>query len=440
MIGLCLKSARTYRPHPLDPLANGTRMFRTVERLLAFRYLRARRKEGFISVIAGFSLLGIALGVGTLIVVLAVMKGFRDQLVDRILGLNGHMTVFSASGRGIQDYGGISADLEKAQVVVRALPMVEGQVLASGPDDARGALVRGFTRESLERKTLIANNIRAGSLDDFQGKGVLIGTRMAQRLGLRLGDELNLISPRTVATPFGGMPRQVSFPVVGLFEVGMFEFDSSLVFMPFDTAQAFFQTGDAATAIEVDVTDPQNVKAIRGEIGSIIADRGVVLTDWQQTNSTLVGALDVERNVMFLILTLIILIAAFNIISGMVMLVKDKSRDIAILRTMGATRGMILRIFMMTGASIGIVGTVIGFVLGLAFATNIESIRQALQALTGTQLFSAEIYFLSKLPADVVWSDVVSVVGLSLVLSFLATLYPAWRAARLDPVEALRRD
>ena len=241
-----------------------------------------------------------------------------------------------------------------------------------------------------------------------------------------------------MATPFGGMPRQVSFPVVGLFEVGMFEFDSSLVFMPFDTAQAFFQTGDAATAIEVDVTDPQNVKAIRGEIGSIIADRGVVLTDWQQTNSTLVGALDVERNVMFLILTLIILIAAFNIISGMVMLVKDKSRDIAILRTMGATRGMILRIFMMTGASIGIVGTVIGFVLGLAFATNIESIRQALQALTGTQLFSAEIYFLSKLPADVVWSDVVSVVGLSLVLSFLATLYPAWRAARLDPVEALR--
>ncbi|MEN2979147.1 lipoprotein-releasing ABC transporter permease subunit [Tistrella bauzanensis] len=413
-------------------------MFSTVERLIAFRYLRARRKEGFISVIAGFSLLGIALGVGTLIVVLAVMKGFRDQLVDRILGLNGHMTVFSASGRGIVDYAGIAADLQTARVVITALPMVEGQVLASGPADSRGALVRGFTHDDLARKALIADNIRVGSLDDFQGKGVAIGLRMAQRLGLQVGDDLNLISPRAVATPFGGMPRQVSFPVVALFEVGMFEFDSSLVFMPFDTAQTFFQTGDAATAIEVDVRNPQDVRAVRAELAGLLRDRGVVLTDWQQTNSTLVGALDVERNVMFLILTLIILIAAFNIISGMVMLVKDKSRDIAILRTMGATRGMVLRIFVMTGAAIGVVGTLIGFGLGLAFATNIESIRQGIQMLTGTELFSAEIYFLSKLPADVVWSDVVSVVGLSLVLSFLATLYPAWRAARLDPVEALR--
>lgn len=276
-----------------------------------------------------------------------------------------------------------------------------------------------------------------GSLENFTGKGVIIGARLARRLGLGVGDSITLIAPQTTVTAFGSLPRQASFPIAGTFEIGMYEYDSSFIYMPLKTAQTFFKLGDTVHVIELMLDHPENLAAARRTVGAALDSR-YGISDWQQINASLVGALDVERNVMFLILTLIIVIAAFNIIAGLVMLVKDKGRDIAILRTMGATRGMILRIFIMTGSSIGVVGTLLGVVLGLAFADNIETIRQWLQSLSGTELFSAEVYFLSKLPAEVVASDVIQVVVMALGLSFLATLYPAWRAARLDPVEALR--
>ncbi|BBK32049.1 lipoprotein-releasing system permease protein [Stella humosa] len=412
-------------------------IFSAFERMLAFRYLRSRRQEGFISVIAGFSFLGIALGVATLIIVMSVMNGFRQELLGRILGLNGHMTVLSTQGN-LRDFDRVADAVRRIPGVVTATPQIEGQVMASNQGRASGAIVRGVRPDDLKARKLIAEKIEAGFLNQFGGEDtVVIGYRLAQKLGLLIGDRLTLISPQGVPSPMGTLPRIRSYKIVAVFNVGMFEYDSSHVFLPLEAAQLFFQMPDAATGIEVFATDADQVRRLRQDILAA-AGPGVRVYDWQQANSSFFNALQVERNVMFLILTLIIVVAAFNIISSMIMLVKDKGRDIAILRTMGATRGMVLRIFFLTGASIGIVGTLAGFGLGLAFCQNIESIRQALQALTGTPLFSPEVYFLSRLPAIIDWREVSQVLGMGLALSFFATIYPAWRAARLDPVEALR--
>jgi lipoprotein-releasing system permease protein len=410
-------------------------MFGPFERMVAFRYLRARRQEGFISVIAIFSLLGIALGVATLIIVMSVMNGFRAELLDRILGLNGHLGVYGVAGP-LPDYDPLADRIRKVPDVVKVVPLVEGQVMASAGGRASGALVRGQKIEDL-KSGAVGQHLRAGSVDDLQDDGVLIGTRLAMKLGLRLGDDITLISPQGNPTPFGTMPRIKAFRVAGLFELGMSEYDSSLVFTAMPIAQTFFRVPEAVTSLEVFVGDPDNVRRTTHELGAIIGAEARII-DWQQANSSFFNAIQVERNVMFLILTLIIIVAAFNIISSMIMLVKDKGRDIAILRTMGATRGMVLRIFILAGASVGIVGTVSGFVLGIAFCANIETIRQFIQNLTGTQLFDPTIYFLSQLPAKVDPGEVAAVVGMALALSFLATIYPSWRAARLDPVEALR--
>jgi lipoprotein-releasing system permease protein len=288
-----------------------------------------------------------------------------------------------------------------------------------------------------EARTLIRSNIKAGDLKDFSEDHVIIGRRMAQRMGLGVGDQIQLISPKGTVTAFGTVPRVKAYTVAALFEVGMFEYDNTYVYMPFDSAQAYFQAADGATAIEVMVEDAQLARQLAFIISSMTGP-GIRVLDWQQANSSFFTAIQVERNVMFLILTLIIVVAAFNIISSMIMLVKDKGRDIAILRTMGATRGMVMRVFFLSGASVGVIGTVAGFLLGVAFTQNIETIRQWLQGLTGTELFSAEIYFLSRLPAKLDWMEVGQVVAMALGLSVLATLYPSWRAARLDPVEALR--
>ncbi len=412
-------------------------LFSPFERMVAARYLRPRRREGFISVIAGFSLLGIALGVATLIIVMAVMNGFREELLGRILGLNGHLGVYAATAE-FRDFDAAAEVVRGIPGVVSVTPIVEGQVMTTAAGKTSGALVRGIRPEDFRGRPIFAENVTAGSLDDFQGKdSVAVGSRLAQRLGLAPGDEITLISPQGRATAFGTMPRMRAYTIAATFEVGMYEYDSSFVYMPLEAAQVYFRLPEAVSSLEVMVEDADRVADVREAIIEALG-AGVRLLDWQQANASFFNAIKVERNVMFLILALIILVAAFNIISSLIMLVKDKGQDIAILRTMGATKGMIMRIFFLNGATVGVVGTFAGFVLGLAFATNVEIIRQWLEGLTGTELFAAEIYFLSQLPAKVDPVDVAAVVVMALTLSFLATLYPSWRAARLDPVEALR--
>jgi lipoprotein-releasing system permease protein len=411
-------------------------IFGAFERMVAFRYLRARRQEGFVSVIAIFSLLGIALGVATLIIVMSVMNGFRADLLGRILGLNGHLGVYAQTG-SLGDFDAEAVKVTQVLGVTGVTPLIEGQVMATSEIGAAGALVRGIRPEDLRRRPLVADHIVQGSLADFEDDGVAVGARLARRLGIAVGSAITIISPQGTATAFGTMPRIKTYNVIALFDVGMYEYDNSFIFVPLEAAQLFFRLPNAVTSLEVFVADPDRVHEDRRLIAAALGGH-VRIVDWQQANSSLFNAVEIERNVMFLILTLIIVVAAFNIISSMIMMVKDKGRDIAILRTMGASRGAILRIFVLSGASIGVVGTVAGLLLGVVFTRNLEAIRQALQKVIGTDLFAAEIYFFTRIPARLDSGEVAAVVLMALALSFLATLYPSWRAARLDPVEALR--
>ncbi|WP_075996406.1 lipoprotein-releasing ABC transporter permease subunit [Salaquimonas pukyongi] len=411
--------------------------FSAFEWMLAGRYLRSRRRETFISVISGFSFVGITLGVATLIIVMAVMNGFRAELLDRILGLNGHLIVSPVDGE-LTDYAAVADRLNGVEGVKLAVPLVEGQALVSSGQGGSGALVRGVREADIKRIESIAGTIRAGSLDGFDaGEGIAIGIRMANQLGLTVGDLLTLISPEGDVTPFGTTPRVKAYPVNAIFEVGMSEYDSTFVFMPLPEAQLYFNSEGTVSVIELFVEHPDEVQSMRQAVEQAAA-RPLFLTDWTQRNATFFSALQVERNVMFFILTLIVLVAALNIISGLFMLVKDKGRDIAILRTMGATRGAIMRVFFLTGAAIGVFGTIAGVILGIVVCLNVESIRQFFSWLSGTTLFNPELYFLSQLPAKMDPWETTMVIAMALTLSFLATLFPAWRAARLDPVEALR--
>lgn len=419
------------------PEPSGTRPFSQYEWMLSLRYLRARRKEGFISVIAGFSFLGIMLGVATLIIVMAVMNGFRAELLDKILGLNGHLLVQPLE-KPLTDWDEVAARISKAQGVKLAAPIVEGQALASSPFNAGGVLIRGIRLKDMEGLPSIINNIKQGSLGGFdEGQGVAIGRRLADQLSLRAGDNITLVAPRGAVTPMGTTPRIKVYKIAAVFEIGMSEYDSAMVFMPLTEAQAYFNRAGDVTAIEVYTDNPDRVDVYRKAVQEA-AQRPIFIIDWRQRNATFFNALQVERNVMFLILTLIVLVAALNIVSGLIMLVKDKGQDIAILRTMGATQGAIMRVFLITGAAIGVVGTIVGFLLGVVVCMNIESIRRFMSWLTNTELFSPELYFLSHLPARMDTGETVAVVLMALILSLLATLYPSWRAARLDPVEALR--
>jgi lipoprotein-releasing system permease protein len=415
----------------------GTHPFAPFEWMLSLRYLRARRREGFISVIAGFSFLGIMLGVATLIIVMAVMNGFRQELLSKILGLNGHLLIQPLESP-LTDYAAVAGRISKVDGVYLAAPLVEGQALASSPFNASGVVVRGMMGADLMKLSQIASNIKQGTLDGFDnGQGLAIGRRLAEQLSVRAGDNITLVSPRGAVTPMGTTPRIKAYKIAAVFEIGMSEYDSAFVFMPLTEAQAYFNRAGDVTAIEVYTNDPDHIDQFRQPVTDAAA-RPIYMIDWRQRNATFFNALQVERNVMFLILTLIVLVAALNIVSGLIMLVKDKSGDIAILRTMGATQGAMMRVFLITGASIGVVGTVVGFLLGTVVCLNIEEIRRFLSWLTNTELFSPELYFLSKLPADMNLKETLAVLVMALGLSLLATLYPSWRAARLDPVEALR--
>ena len=415
----------------------GTRPFSPFEWMLSLRYLRARRKEGFISVIAGFSFLGIVLGVATLIIVMAVMNGFRHELLEKILGLNGHLLIQPLE-KPLTDWAEVSDRVIAVPGIKLAAPIVEGQALASSPFNSGGVLVRGIRVQDLEKLPSIAKNIKQGTLKGFdEGQGVVIGRRLADQLTLRSGDNITLVAPRGAVTPMGTTPRIKVYKIAAVFEIGMSEYDSSVIFMPLKEAQAYFNRAGDVTAIEVYTDDPDRVDRYR-KLVTDAAQRPIFMIDWRQRNATFFNALQVERNVMCLILTLIVLVAALNIVSGLIMLVKDKGGDIAILRTMGATQGAIMRVFLITGASIGFLGDLMGFLLGLVVCLNIESIRQFLSWLTNTEIFTPELYFLSKLPADLDVGETTAVVVMALALSLLATLYPSWRAARLDPVEALR--
>jgi len=411
-------------------------IFSLFERMVAMRYLRSKKAEGFVSVIAGFSFTGIMLGVATLIIVMSVMNGFREELFSRILGINGHMNVHGLNGP-LYDYYGLTSELHMLDGIKDAAPIIESQGLVSSNGVASGVMVRGIEKGDFEARESLRDSVVSGSLNDFQGNRILMGSVLADKFRVRVGDRITLTSPKVKASPFGSLPTQRSYEVAGIFDVGMYEYNSGFVFMPLSTAQKFFKMSDEVSGIEVFLDDPDALGVMRERVSMLIQGKAGVY-DWRDSNQSFVNALEVERNVMFLILTLIILVAAFNIISSMIMLVKDKGHDIAIMRTMGASSGAMMRIFIMTGASIGIIGTAFGALLGIAFALNIETIRQALQSLTGTELFAAEIYFLSQLPAVIEWHEVGAVIGMALALSILATLYPAWRASRLDPVEALR--
>jgi lipoprotein-releasing system permease protein len=417
-------------------------MFGPFERMVAGRYLRARKGERFVSIIAIFSLVGIALGVATLIVVTSVMSGFQAELVSRFLGVNGHVTVQAYAGQGIDGFEDLTKRIRAIPDVTSAIPVLDGQVLLStSGGGARGGLVRGMTQQDLRDLHSISDHLVAGSLDAFTGDDALVvGVGLAQAYRLRLGDSLALISPEGAATAFGTIPRVRAYKIVAIFDAGLSEYNNSIVFLPLPAAQVFFQKPDRVSGIEIRLNDPANVDQIAPALSNLLAGRQVFARDWRHANDMLIGVLQVQKDTMFIVLGMIVLVAAFNVISSLIMLVKDKRADIAVLRTIGAGSGAILRIFLMCGAFVGVSGTVIGTVIGVLFCRNIVAIQHFIERLTGGQVFDSSVFMLTSLPSEVDWADVARVVALGLALSLLATLYPSWRAARTDPVEALRHE
>ena len=417
-------------------------MFGPFERLVAGRYLRARKGERFVSIIAIFSLIGIALGVATLIVVTSVMSGFQVELVSRILGVNGHMTVEAYAGQKIDGYDPLARQIKALPNVQSVTPVLDGQALLSTQGGAsRGGLVRGITQADLRALHPISDHIIAGSLDQFDGdNAIAVGVGLANSYRLRVGDALTVISPDGAATAFGTIPRVRAYKIVAIFDSGLNDYNTGVVFLPLGAAQIFFQKPEAVTGMEIRLKDPDDISVVAQPLIRLVQGRQVYVRDWRHANDTIVGVLQVQKDTMFIVLGMIVLVAAFNVISSLIMLVKDKRGDIAILRTIGASSGAVMRVFLMCGAFVGVTGTLAGTVIGIVFCRNIHAIQHFVENISGGKVFDASVFMLSELPDTIDWSDVINVVILSLVLSLLATLYPSWRAARTDPVEALRHE
>lgn len=414
-------------------------MFSKLEFLIAFRYLKSKRKEGFISVIAIFSFIGIMIGVATLIVVMSVMNGFRYELVNRILGINSHLTIYSHAHQ-IPNYEKLIAEVQKIPGVKFVNPLAESQAMLSSPSKNAGGLIKGIKLEDLQNKKLVSKNIVAGEIENLSNRNsVIVGSAVAQSMNLKIGDSLKIISAETNESIIGAIPRVKTYRVGGVFDSGMYEYDSTTVFMNFEMAQTHFRFANAASAIEIFAEDATKLDEIKLQLYTILVNYpNLYSVDWQQSNAGFIDALKVESTVMFLILTLIILVAAFNIISSMIMLVNDKNKNIALLRTLGMSKAAVMRIFLICGSSIGFVGTFLGLVIGVLFSANINNIKRWLESATDTTLFNPTIYFLSTLPSKIFVSDVVIIVSMTLVLSFFATLYPAYRASKSNPAEILR--
>ena len=413
-------------------------IFNEIERTIALRYIKSRRVEGFISVSAWFSLIGIILGVATLIVVMSVMNGFRTELVDRILGINGHLIVYKKNGLSIENYHKIVNQISDTQNVIAVTPYLEGQALAKTKNSVSGIIIRGTKWSDLPAKKLLWKSLDDITIENFKTKeNIILGYRLAQRLNLSVGDYISLISPNVMETAIGVLPIKQNFIVGGFFDIGMYEYDNNFIFIPWEKAEKFLSTKQIAHGIEIFLQNPKITQNVYDDL-SYKLDENLTIIDWKKRNSSFMNALDVEKNVMFVILTLIILVATFNIISSMIMLVQTKKSDIALMRTMGASKHLIIRIFMLTGSIIGIIGTIIGAIFGIVVSINIEIIRNFISTLFGQELFSPQIYFLSTLPSNINFNEVLVVMGLSIFLTLLASMFPAWKASKISPAEALR--
>ncbi len=417
-------------------------MFSKLERKIAFRYLSAK-KRGFGSVISWVSLIGIMLGVATLIVVMSVMGGFHETLLTRIVGMNGHVVVYHQDG-AIKDYDFLIDKMRQNKIVtanvMAIVPIAEGQVMASARGNNTGAMIRGIRTSDLLNNVATTAKIYGQPLDKITDGQLIAGASLTRNLGVTMGDKISLISANgATPTPFGAMPRIMSYPVMSSFFMGMYEYDSGYIFMPLETAQKYLNISDAVTHIDLFLKNPEDTRTVVDSLSHLLPD-GFIIRDWRDLNRGFVGALQVESNVMFLILLLIVIVAAFNIVSSLVMLVKDKSRDIAVLRTFGVSRRSMMKIFILSGTSIGLVGALFGTVFGVIIAIYIEPIRHFFQWLTGRDLFPADLYYLSELPSKLVPSQVVGIALLAIGLAFLATLYPAWKASNTDPVDVLRNE